>query len=116
MAAEESASMSDIPELVRTMRDTLNRGDTEGYLALFAPDAVVDDWGSRYDGIAAIRAWSQREQIDAKGHLTVTRVVSDSDGVVVFDTDWTSSFFSGPGRFTVTVRGGKIAELRISES
>jgi ketosteroid isomerase-like protein len=108
--------MSDIPELVKAMRDTVNRGDAEAYLALFAPDAVVDDWGSRYEGIAEIRAWSQREQIDAKGHLTVTRMVGDTDGVFVFDTEWRSSFFSGPGRFTVTVKGGKIQELRISES
>ncbi len=108
--------MADIPELVRNMRDTVNRGDAEGYLALFAPGAVVDDWGSRYEGLAAIRAWSQREQIDAKGHLTVTRLVSDTDGVIVFDTEWTSSFFSGPGRFTLTVKDGKIAELRISEN
>lgn len=108
--------MSDIPELVRNMRDTINLGDAEAYLALFAPDAVVDDWGSRYEGIAAIRAWSQREQIDAKGQLTITRVISDTDGVIVFDTEWTSSFFSGPGRFTVTVKGGKIAELRISDN
>ena len=108
--------MSDIPELVRNMRDTVNRGDAEGYLALFAADAIVDDWGSRYEGIAAIRGWSQREQIDAKGHLTITRVISDKDGVVVFDTDWKSSFFSGPGRFTVRVKNGKIAELRISEN
>jgi ketosteroid isomerase-like protein len=115
MDAKERA-MADIPELVRNMRDTVNRGDAEGYLALFAPDAVVDDWGSRYEGLAAIRAWSQREQIDAKGHLTVTRLVSDTGGVIVFDTEWRSSFFSGPGRFTVTVRNGKIAELRISET
>ena len=108
--------MSDIPELVRNMRDTVNRGDAEAYLALFAPNAVVDDWGSRYEGIAAIRGWSRREQIDAKGHLTITRVISDTDGVIVFDTDWKSSFFSGPGRFRVTVRDGKIAELRISEN
>ena len=108
--------MTDIPPLIAAMRDALNRGDAEGYLALFAPDAVVDDWGSRYVGLAAIRTWSQREQIDAKGHLTVTRVISDKDGVMVFDTDWRSSFFSGAGRFTVTAKGGKIVELRISAS
>jgi ketosteroid isomerase-like protein len=108
--------MTDIPPLIAAMRDTLNRGDATGYLALFAPDAVVDDWGSRYQGLAAIRDWSQREQIDAKGHLTITRVISDRDGVVVFDTDWQSSFFSGPGRFAVTLKGGKIVELRISET
>jgi ketosteroid isomerase-like protein len=108
--------MTDIPPLIVAMRDALNRGDAEGYLALFAPDAVVDDWGSRYEGLAAIRAWSQREQIDAKGRLTITRVISDTGGVVVFDTDWKSSFFSGAGRFTVTVEGGKIQELLISET
>lgn len=107
--------MDELPALITAMRDTLNRGDSAGYLALFAPDAVVDDWGSRYEGLKAIGEWSDREQFDAKGRLTITRLISDKDGVVVFDTDWKSSFFSGAGRFAVTIRDGKISELRISE-
>ena len=31
--------MTDIPPLIAAMRDTLNRGDATGYLALFARDA-----------------------------------------------------------------------------
>jgi ketosteroid isomerase-like protein len=107
--------MSELPALIAQMRDTLNRGDSAGYMALFAADAVVDDWGSRYEGLRAIREWADREQFDAKGRLTITKLISNTNGVVVFDTDWKSSFFSGAGRFAVTLRDGKIAELRISE-
>lgn len=107
--------MSELPALIAQMRDTLNRGDSAGYMALFAADAVVDDWGSRYEGLRAIREWAEREQFDAKGRLTITKLISNTNGVVVFDTDWKSSFFSGAGRFAVTLRDSKITELRISE-
>ena len=108
--------MPDIPPLAAALRDTTNRQDWPGFIALFHADGVVDDWGSVYRGVAAIKGWSDREMIGAKGTLTITRMIHDEDGVIAFDTDWKSSFFSGPGRFTLTVRDGKIAELRISEN
>jgi ketosteroid isomerase-like protein len=108
--------MPAIPPLIEAFRDATNSQDWPAFVALFDDDAVVNDWGSVYKGKAAIKGWSDREMIGAKGTLTVTRMISDQDGVISFDTDWKSSFFSGAGRFTVTVKDGKIAELRISEN
>lgn len=107
--------MTDIPALAIALRDATNRQDWPGFIALFHDDALVNDWGSLYRGTAAIKDWSDREMIGAKGTLTITRMITDGDGVIAFDTDWKSNFFSGPGRFTLIVRDGKIAELRISE-
>lgn len=108
--------MPDIPPLVAALRDATNQQDWPGFIALFGDDPVVNDWGSVYRGTAAIKGWSDREMIGAKGTLTVTKMISDGEDKIAFDTDWKSSFFSGAGRFTLTVRDGKIAELRISEN
>ena len=107
--------MPDIPPLAAALHDATNRQDWPAFIALFGDDPVVNDWGSVYRGVAAIKEWSDREMIGAKGTLTITKMISDQDGVIAFDTDWKSSFYSGAGRFTLTVRDGRIAELRISE-
>ncbi len=108
--------MTDIPPIVAALRDATNRQDWPAFIGLFQDDAVVNDWGSVYRGKDAIKGWSDREMIGAKGTLTIVRIIRENAGVIVFDTDWKSNFFTGPGRFTLTVRDGKIAELRISEN
>lgn len=46
----------------------------------------------------------------------MTDVVSNQNGVVVFDADWVSSYYTGPGRFTITIVDGRIAQMRIGEA
>ena len=108
--------MPEIPPLIVALRDATNAQNWPAFVALFHDNAVVNDWGSVYRGTQAIKGWSDREMIGAKGTLTITRVVSDTGAVIAVDTDWKSSFFSGAGRFTLTVKDGKISELRISET
>ncbi len=107
--------MAELPPLIEQLQQAINRGDWPGFIACFHPDAVVNDWGSVYAGTAEIKAWSDRELIGAKGTLAITEVVSSAGGITTLDTQWTSSFFTGPGRFTIAIRDGKISELRIGE-
>lgn len=106
----------DLPAPVAAFRDRVNAGDTDGVLALFPPDGVVIDWGRRFAGHAAIRSWSDKELVGAKGTLTITGVVSADAQRVVVDTQWASSFFTGPGRFKFALEGGLIRQMEISES
>jgi hypothetical protein len=105
-----------LPAPVALFRDRVNAGDTDGVLALFVPDGAVIDWGRRFAGHAAIRGWSDDELIGAHGTLTITRVVAIEGSKVVVDTEWASSFFTGPGRFTFTLEHELIRQLVISES
>lgn len=107
--------MPEVPPLIARLRDTINRGDIDGFLAFFPEDGVVEDWGRRFAGHTAIRKWSDEELIGAKGTLTITRVISATDTEVVADTHWKSSFFTGDGRFRFSIAGGRIKEMRISE-
>lgn len=103
-----------LPPPIDALVQAINDGDTDRLLGLLAPDASVDDWGSKYVGLDEIRAWNERELIGAKGRLTVTSV-ERTGGRVVLLTDWKSNFFTGPGRFTFTIENGKIKEWRITE-
>jgi hypothetical protein len=93
----------------------VNAGDVEASLSLFAPDGVVDDWGRRFKGPAAIRKWSDKELIGARGTLTVSQVVRKKDRIA-FHGDWKSDFFTGPGRFVLVLDGERIREMRIAET
>lgn len=58
--------MAELPALVETMRQAINRQDFDGFIACFAPDGDVNDCSFR--GPARIREWSDTELIGAKGH------------------------------------------------
>jgi len=108
--------MPEIPKLLADFTAATNRGDTPAFLDCFAIDGVVDDWGRRFVGHDAIKRWSDAETIGAHGTLTITNVISADAQKIVADTFWKSEAFTGPGRFTFTVSGDKIKELKISES
>ena len=108
--------MAGLPPLIVTMIDAINRGDFDGFFAAFHGDGEVNDWNRSFKGRDAIKGWSDTELIGAKGTLKVTKVLSDTGGTIAFDGDWTSSYYSGPGRFTITIRDGKISVMRISEA
>jgi SnoaL-like domain len=103
-----------VPPPVDKLVEAINGGDTEAFLAFFSPNGAVEDWGRRFEGRAAIRRWSDKELIGAKGVMTVTKA-SVRGSKITMDADWKSNFYTGSGRFTFTIEGDKISEMRISE-
>jgi hypothetical protein len=108
--------MTTLPAPIAAFRDRTNAGDADGVLALFPADGVVEDWGRRFVGQAAIRGWSDEELVGAKGHLEITGIVSATAAEVVVETDWKSNFFSGAGRMIFALEGDMIRQLTIPEA
>jgi hypothetical protein len=102
-----------LPPPVAAFVDTVNAGNTVGFLDSFTPDGVVDDWGRKFCDREAIRAWSDKEFIGANGRLTVTEVAT-GDNTVEVTADWRSTHANGLSRFDFTLAGDKIALMRIS--
>ncbi len=73
---------------------SVNRGDADGFVALFADDAVVDDGGREFRGVDAIRKWSASDIFAVNVSLEVLDE-SQVDGELVLKTrvdgdfDWT---------------------------
>ncbi len=105
-----------LPAPIDRLVAAINHGDTDAFLDCFIETGVVDDWGRRFVGRKAIRGWSDKETIGAKGRMTVTGVAAGKDGTTVVTGDWKSNFYSGPGRYLFRLDGDRIAEMRITEA
>ena len=71
---------SSAPEIVRRYFDLAAQPDSEAYFALFAEDATVEDEGTVYHGLAAIRAWRASVPLV---QYTITNVDQTPDALVV---------------------------------
>jgi hypothetical protein len=105
-----------VPEPLRGFVEAVNRGDLEAVLAYFGDEGTVEDWGRRFTGPKAIKRWSDKEFIGAKGHLVITAVKSVSPTEIRVATDWKSDYFSGAGEMVFLVDGNRIKEMRILAS
>ena len=101
-----------IPPIIEKFVAAVNRGDAAAFLAFFPESGVVDDWGRKFTGPAAIKGWSDKEFIGAKGTMTVKSATQSGNEVDV-RAGWKSSFYSGDSRFIFVVNGDKISEMRI---
>lgn len=103
-----------LPEPISSFINAINEHDDVAFLGAFVTDAFVDDWGTKYQGVSAIKEWSDRELLGANGTFTPERVSHDGPTVSV-SGDWRSSFANGPSLFRFAVKGDKITSMTIRE-
>lgn len=106
--------MNEVPAEVQRLLDAANAGDVDAFLAGFAEDGVVDDWGREFRGAAAIRGWSDNEFIGKQVSLDVTGVVSKA-GETVVTAQVGGNGFNGPSHFSFRVAGGRVSRMTIRE-
>jgi len=102
-----------MPAAVRAFFDATNAGDTEAFLAVFSADGVVDDWGREFHGRAAIKQWSDAENIGAHSTFDVT-AAEERDGEYVVTATVGGGGFNGPSHFTFRMAGDLVARMTIT--
>lgn len=102
-----------LPIPVASALEAANAGNTEDFLAAFADDGAVDDWGRVFRGHDAIRQWSEAEFIGKQVRLDVTATRTDGDLTTV-SAQVGGNGFNGPSDFTFTVAGDRVALMRIT--
>jgi hypothetical protein len=105
--------MSDLEPPIRQMLDATNRGDSEAFLAAFADDAVLDDWGRTFTGHEEIAGWNARENIGVNSHIEVTGVERSGDSIRV-GVSVSGDGYNGGGAFTFVLAGDRIARMVIT--
>jgi hypothetical protein len=104
-----------VPAVTRDFLAAVNGADTEAMLAFFDADrGVIIDFGKTFVGHAEIRPWNDEWFIGAGGQAIVKSVNSAGD-VVTVDVDWKSAAYTGPSKFTFTLAGEGIVELRLGQ-
>jgi len=110
-----SAMPLDPPEPVARLLAAANRHDSDAFLASFADDGVVDDWGREFAGAASIRGWSDREFIGAGVILSVTATTVAADGEVTITAEVGGQGYNGPSHFMFTLRDGLVSRMTIRQ-
>lgn len=94
------------------MVDAINAADTEAFVAAFAADGFVDDWGRRLNGAAGVRSWAGSDAIGAGAQMTLLSAETAGDTTTV-RFGWSSSVFNGESNGIFVVRDGKLASFTI---
>lgn len=102
-----------MPIPVAAALEAADAGHTEDFLAAFAEDGAVNDWGRVFRGHEAIRQWSDAEFIGKRVTLRVTGVRTEGDTTVV-STQVGGQGFNGPSDFAFTVAGDRVQLMAIT--
>lgn len=101
-----------LPPALQAAVDAINAGDTEAFVAAFASDGLVNDWGRILKGHEGVRSWAHSDAIGASANMIVLESKTTGELThIVFD--WQSRVFNGRSQAYVTIADGLIAEFRI---
>lgn len=106
--------MSDItlPAPAQAMVDAINAADTDAFVAAFAPDGFVSDWGTVKAGADGIRSWAGSDAIGAGARMTVLSAETDGDTTRI-RFGWSSRVFNGESDGVFVVADGVLASFTI---
>ena len=95
---------------------TVNSHDAAAYQALFSHDAVVNDGGREFVGLAAIKQWSASDIFDAQVTLEVLDETEQDGGAVIttkVDGNFDRTGLPDPVIIVhrLSIENGKIARL-----
>ncbi|MGB4777106.1 nuclear transport factor 2 family protein [Microbacterium sp.] len=103
-----------VPEPVGSFIAAVNRHDDDAFQAAFTVGGFIDDWGRTFTGREAMKRWSDKEFIGARGTLAVEEVTVSGDEVTVVG-DWRSNYANGRSTFVFVTEGDFIASMTIRE-
>jgi ketosteroid isomerase-like protein len=104
--------MTEVPFPVQRMIDATNAGDHEAFVAAFAPDADLVDWGKAYEGSAGIAEWDASDNIGRSSHFEITDVDQEGD-VWIVTIQVTGGGFNGTSGFRFELADDLITRMEI---
>ncbi|TFV80919.1 nuclear transport factor 2 family protein [Microbacterium sp. dk485] len=104
-----------LPDAIRTFVDATNAADTERFVAAFAADARLNDWGREFRGHEGIRSWNSTDNIGVQAHFEVVDVAAgEHPDTYVVTLAVTGNGYNGTGPMRFHVHDGLIADVDIS--
>ncbi|MFI0722383.1 nuclear transport factor 2 family protein [Streptomyces sp. NPDC021224] len=107
-------SHAPLPVPVAAALEAANAGATEDFLAAFAADGAVDDWGRVFRGHDAIRAWSDAEFIGKQVRLDVTACRRTEGDTTTVSAEVGGNGYNGPSDFAFTVADDLVSLMKIT--
>lgn len=101
-----------LPSVLQAAIDAINAADTDAFVASFAANGLINDWGRVLRGHEGVRSWARSDAIGAGAKMTVVEATTTGNIThIIFD--WKSRVFNGRSQAYVTIVDGLITEFRI---
>jgi hypothetical protein len=100
------------PPAVLRMVEATNAADSDAFVAAFAEDAYLEDWGRGFRGRDGIAQWDQSDNIGRQSHFEVRSTRAEGDGYVV-TLAVTGGGFNGTSDFYFEVADDLITSMII---
>jgi ketosteroid isomerase-like protein len=94
------------------MIDATNTADHAGFVAAFAPDAVLVDWGKAFEGREGIASWDDSDNIGRQAHFEIVEAVTEGD-VWIVTLAVTGGGFNGESGFRFELADDLITRMEI---
>ncbi len=111
MTKDDVLSALDAP--IRAAFEATNRGDSEAFVAAFAEDAVLNDWGRTFTGRGEIARWNANENIGVQSHFEALAAMIEGDTTTV-KIRVSGNGYNGGGAFVIASNGEHITRWEIS--
>ncbi|MFE1646172.1 nuclear transport factor 2 family protein [Microbacterium sp. P01] len=105
--------MTDIPAPISAFIDATNAGDSDAFVAAFAEDGSLDDWGRVARGHRGIREWDRTDNIGKQSHFELVDIAEDGPDTYLVHLTVTGAGFNGTSPFRFTLRGDLIETVVI---
>ena len=102
-----------LPPAVQRVLTAIDEQDNDAFVAAFATDGYVDDWGRQFRGPERIRSWSDNELIGKRATFSDVRVSTPGNPVTI-TTQVGGDGYNGPSHFTFDVQGDLVASMTIT--
>ncbi len=108
-------SAAETPAPIQAFVDATNSEDANAFIAVFADDAVLDDWGRTFRGRDRIAEWNRSDNMGVHSRLHLEKLKPGTgDGTFAATVSVTGDGYNGTGTMTFRVDGQHIASLVIS--
>lgn len=101
-----------LPAPVRALVEAINAGDTDAFVAIFADDGFIDDWGNVRSGSEGVRSWADTDAIGVGARMTVLTAVTVGDMTRV-RFSWESRKFTGESTGLFVTDGDRLSSFTI---
>lgn len=106
--------MALIPAPIAAFIDATNAGDSDAFVAAFAEDGSLDDWGRVALGRDGIREWDRTDNIGKQSHFELVDIAEEAaPETYLVHLAVTGNGFNGTSPFRFTVRDGLIQSVVI---
>lgn len=106
--------MTELPAQIGAVIDGINAEDAALFGHAFTDDAVVDDWGRRFQGPSEIAGWNRSDNIEKHTRIRVTGYERHGDAHVVA-IEVSGGGFTGAGTFTFRLADdGRVTSLQVT--